>query len=44
MKRSVALSVLIVGLVFSCVTRDTAAQKAAGAPRVTVTLVRWPYT
>ncbi len=44
MKRSVAFCVLVVGLVCSCVTRAAAAQDAAGARKVTVTLVRWPYT
>jgi ABC-type glycerol-3-phosphate transport system substrate-binding protein len=44
MKRSVALLVLAVGLVLSCVAGESAAQDAAGAKKLTVTLVRWPYT
>lgn len=44
MKRSVALLLLIVGLVFSSAARDAAAQTAGGAKKLAVTLVRWPYT
>ena len=44
MKRSAALTLLLVGLVCSCLSREAPAQTAAGAKKVRVTLVRWPYT
>ena len=48
MKRSVALLALVAGLLLSLAARGGAAQSApsvaAGARKVTVTLVRWPYT
>ena len=44
MKRSVALVCLFAAVLVACGAREAAAQKAAGASKVTVTLVRWPYT
>lgn len=44
MRRSVALLLLFVALAFVCAPRGAAAQAAGGARKVTVTLVRWPYT
>jgi ABC-type glycerol-3-phosphate transport system substrate-binding protein len=44
MRRSVALLMLFVVIACSCVARGAAAQAAGGARKVTVTLVRWPYT
>lgn len=44
MKRSVALLLLTIGLLCPCATREAPAQDGGGARKVTVTLVRWPYT
>jgi len=44
MKRSVALVLLVVGLVRPCLAPAAPAQTGAGAEKVRVTLVRWPYT
>jgi len=44
MRRSVSLLMLFGVLVCSCAPRGAAAQAAGGSRKVTVTLVRWPYT